>query len=109
MDHDRLLLPIAYFDNVHAYYPILREHQFQASWESLYDRNQTTHRVAQYILFCLVLTVGAASDRINSASSSPLDQFSRHLFQKACALVYVPMIESSLVALQVMLLLVRST
>ncbi|KIW13565.1 hypothetical protein PV08_08753 [Exophiala spinifera] len=99
----------AYFDNVQAYYPILREHQFQASWESLYDRNQKTHRVAQYILFCLVLTIGAASDGMKSAFSSPLDQFSCHLFQKACALVYVPMTESSLVALQVMLLLVRAS
>jgi hypothetical protein len=103
---DRLNLGTAYFNNVHIHYAVLREQQFQVSWEALYDPTQKSHRASNYILFCLVLTIGAASDRANSASSSPLDQFSRDLFQKACALVYTPLTESSLVALQVMLLLV---
>lgn len=73
----------------------------------MYDPAEPSHLVSNYILFCLVVTIGAASDRSNSTSSSPLDQFSRELFQKACALVYTPLTETSVVALQVMLLLVR--
>ncbi|KAK6368158.1 hypothetical protein LTS17_009899 [Exophiala oligosperma] len=94
-----------YFNNVHIYYPVVREQHFQTSWEALYDPSQKTHPVSSYILFCLVITIGAASDRTNSASSSPLDQFARDVFQKACTLVYSQLTESSLVTLQVMLLL----
>lgn len=96
----------AYFNNVHVYYPIIRGSSFQSSWEAFYDPAQKSHYVSDYILFCLVLTIGAASDRGNSTAASPLDQFSRELFQKACTLVYTSLIEASLVALQVILLLV---
>lgn len=101
-------VPAAYFNNVHIYYPIIREQQFQVDWETLYDPNQKTHRVSNYILFCLVVTIGAASDHTNSATMSPLDQFSRDIFQKACALACTPMTESSLEALQVILLFVST-
>lgn len=96
----------AYFNNVHIHYPIIREQQFRIAWEAMYDPAQKVHRVSNYILFCLVLTIGAASDRSNSASPTPIDQFSRELFQKACSLVFTPLTESSLIALQVILLLV---
>ncbi|RVX75624.1 hypothetical protein B0A52_00977 [Exophiala mesophila] len=96
----------AYFNNVHIHYPIIREQTFRTTWEAMYDPTQKAHRVSNYMLFCLVLTIGAASDKTNSATPTPMDQFSRELFQKACSLVFTPLTESSLVALQVILLLI---
>ena len=93
-------------NNVHIHYPIIRPERFQVNWEALYDPAQTSHRASGYLLFCLVLTIGAASERKSTPSTSTLDQFSRDLFQKACKLMYTPLTESSPAALQVLLLLV---